>query len=69
MCHLSVINGFHAYIELKHIFPEDTFDTMAAVATMQRSVVELAAYGDQAETEKDRLLESVSDTSSSAASL
>lgn len=48
------------YRELCHVFPGVDLSSCLAVPTSQRAVMDLVSIGDPVETEKDRLLNSVS---------
>lgn len=45
--------------ELRHVFPGVDLDACLAVPTAQRADMDLVAFGDTVENEKDRLLNSV----------
>ena len=47
------------YTEIKHVFPAQSLEQVLIISTMQRTSIELASYGDQADIEKDRCLERV----------
>ena len=45
--------------ELKHVFPDRSFETAIIISTMQRSIIELASYGVDQESSKNKCLENV----------
>ncbi len=45
--------------ELQHVFQSTALDNVLAIPTMQRARMDLVSIGDDVETEKDRLLETV----------
>jgi len=64
VCSLSGKVSLHTcpralFRELKHVFPGVDLEACLAVPTSQKADMELVAFGDTVETEKDRLLNSV----------